>query len=86
MCQKEEHVWRAWEAVFKHAASDARFASMVARKARRVEAFQARASELHARMAPAPAAKTVDSLRRRVWEFIEELRLSGIVPPEERSL
>ena len=28
VCQKEEHVWRAYEAVFKHAESDRAFAKL----------------------------------------------------------
>ena len=86
VCQKEEHVWRAFEAVFRRAEIDRKFAGLVVAKAKRVAAFQSKSSELKARMAPAPRAKTVDTLRRRVWEFSEELRLSGMVPPEERAL
>lgn len=86
VCQKEEHVWRAWEAVLRHGEGDRKFASLIGAKAKRVAAFQARASELTARIAPAPTAKTVDTLRRRVWEFTEELRLRSLVPNEERAL
>ena len=75
VCQKEEHVWRAFEAVFRRAEIDRKFAGLVVAKAKRVAAFQSKSSELKARMAPAPRAKTVDTLRRRVWEFSEELRL-----------
>lgn len=86
VCQKEEHVWRAWEAVVRRVEQDRKFASLIAVKANRVAAFQARSSELKARMAPSPTAKTVDMLRRRVWEFEEELRLSSLITPEERAL
>ncbi len=78
VCQKEEHVWRAFEAVLKQAESDEDFAVLVAAKAKRVRAFQKKSEELGARMAPAPSAKTVDMLRRRVWEFGEAVRLSGL--------
>jgi beta-N-acetylhexosaminidase len=78
VCQKEEHVWRAWEAVARRAGQDRKFASLIAVKAKRVATFQAKSIELKARMAPAPTAKTVDTLRRRVWEFEEECRLRGI--------
>ena len=77
VCQREEHVWRAWEAVVRRAERDRRFARLIAAKAKRVAAFQARSDELKARMAPAPTAKTVDTLRRRVWEFEEQLSVAG---------
>src|ERR1019366_7804670 len=40
VCQKEEHVWRAYEAVFKRAESDKSFAKLVAAKAKRVAGFK----------------------------------------------
>ena len=78
VCQKEEHVWRAWEAVVRRAESDARFARKVAARARRVEAFQKQSAEVGAKLPPAPTAQCVDILRRRVWEFGEAVRLSGL--------
>ena len=86
VCQKEEHVWRAYEAVFKRAESDKSFAKLVALKARRMSRFKARSSELSARMSPSPSQSKVDILRRRVWEFTEELRAYSIVAPEDRAL
>jgi beta-N-acetylhexosaminidase len=86
VCQKEEHVRRAYEAVIRHAERDRLFARLIAAKAKRVSAFMAKSSELNARLAPSPTAKTVDTLRQRVWEFTEELRMSSIVQPEERAL
>ena len=83
VCQKEEHVDRAFAAVLKHAEANKAFAQTIAAKARRVVRFQAKASGLHARFAPAPNAKTVDSLRRQVWEFTEELRIHAIPSPGE---
>jgi len=83
VCQKEENVWRAFEAVFKRAENDSNFARLIAAKAKRVRAFKSNSPELQARMAPPPSAKTVDTLRRRVWEFAEELRLHAVTRPEE---
>jgi beta-N-acetylhexosaminidase len=77
VCQKEEHVSRAFEAVLKKAENDEDFAVMVAAKARRVRAFQKKSEELGGRMAPTPSAKIVDMLRRRVWEFEEQLSVAG---------
>lgn len=78
VCQKEESVWRAFEAVFKEAESDRRFAKLIAEKVARVQAFKKKSRELKAKSATAPTQTTVDKLRRRVWEFAEEVRLSGV--------
>jgi len=86
VCQKEDHVWRAYEAVFNHAQRDRSFARLVALKAKRVTEFKAKSPALRARMAPAPSAKTVELLRRRVWEFTEELRMNPLSQPGERAL
>jgi beta-N-acetylhexosaminidase len=86
VCQKEEHVWRAYEAVFRRAESDRAFAKIVALKAKRVTDFKAKSSELRARMSPAPSPAKVDLLRRRVWEFTEELRANFLLAPEDRAL
>jgi beta-N-acetylhexosaminidase len=83
VCQKEEHVWRAFEAVLKRAESDRPFARLIAHRAGRVASFVAKSPELQARMAPVPTANTLDTLRRRTWEFTEEVRLSAIAHPGE---
>ncbi len=85
VCQKEEHVWRAWEAVVRRGERDRKFASLIVAKARRVSKFVANSADVQAQMAAAPTMKTVDTLRRRVWEFTEELRMR-MVSPEERAL
>jgi len=74
VCHDEEKVWRAYQAVLTEAERDRRFARIVAEKARRVLAFKRRARELK-RHAPAPTDRTVDRLRRRLWELCEEARL-----------
>jgi len=86
VCQNEEHVWRAYEAVFKRAECDKAFARLVALKVKRVTDFKAKSPELRARMTPAPSPRKVDVLRRRVWEFSEEVRLNYVVAPEDRAL
>jgi beta-N-acetylhexosaminidase len=86
VCQKEEHVWRAYEAVFKRAERERSFARLVALKATRVANFKAKSTVVRARLAPHPTQSTVDALRRRVWEFAEELRLASIRAPEDRAL
>ena len=86
VCQKEDHVWRAYEAVFRLAENDKPFAKLVTLKAKRVADFKANSKELRARMSPPPSQSKVDLLRRRVWEFTEELRMSSMVAPEDRAL
>ncbi len=78
VCQKEESVWRAFEAVYKRAESDRKFARLVAEKSQRVLAAKKKSRALKARMAPAPSQKTVDRLRRKIWEFGEEVRASAL--------
>ena len=74
VCQKEESVWRAFEAVYKQAESDGKFAKLIAEKSRRVLTAKKKCRALKARMAAAPTQKTVDKLRRNIWEFSEEIR------------
>lgn len=78
VCQKEESVWRAFEAVYKQAERDKKFARLVADKSKRVLAMKKKAGPLKARMAPAPSQKTVDRLRRNLWEFAEEVRMNAL--------
>ena len=78
VCEKEENVWRAYEAVYKYAERNSTFARMVGTKAKRVVGFKARSPEVNSRMSPPPRAKKVDLLRRRVWEFTEDVRLGSV--------
>jgi beta-N-acetylhexosaminidase len=82
VCQKEEHVWRAYEAVLRRCEQHKGFARIVGTKARRVRAFKDRSLEIQARLAPAPSAKAVETMRRNVWEFTEEVRLSALATRE----
>jgi beta-N-acetylhexosaminidase len=85
VCQKEESVWRAFEAVYKQAESDKSFARLVAERSRRVLAAKGRARALKARMSPAPSQQTVDRLRRSIWEFSEEVRANTLALAEVSS-
>jgi beta-N-acetylhexosaminidase len=78
VCQKEASVWQAFEAVYKEAETDKKFAKLIAEKARRVLAAKKKSRALRSRMTAAPTQKTVDKLRRNVWEFSEELRASSL--------
>jgi beta-N-acetylhexosaminidase len=74
VCQKEESVWRAFEAVYKRAEQDRKLARLVGEKAARVLMFKKKSRELKAPIPPAPCAENVDRLRRRMREFCEEVR------------
>jgi beta-N-acetylhexosaminidase len=78
VCQKEESVWRAFEAVYKQAERDKKFARLVAEKSRRILAEKKKSHTLKAPTAPSPSQKTVDGLRRRIWEFSEEVRANTL--------
>ena len=82
VCQKEESVWRAFEAVFKQAESDKKFARLVSEKSKRVLMAKEKSPALKSRMAPAPTQKTVDKLRREIWEFSEEVRAHTLAANE----
>ena len=77
ICQKEESVRRAFEALVKRAESDKRFARLVAEKHNRVLAAKKKSKALK-RMPPPPAQKTLERLTRRIWEFSEELRVHSL--------
>jgi len=82
VCQKEESVWRAFEAVYTRAESDRTFARLVAERSRRVLAAKKKLHALKTRVAPAPSQKTVDRLRRDMWEFSEEVRARALAAGE----
>jgi len=57
VCQKEESVRRAFEAVYKRAEADKKFARLVAEKSERVLEAKRKSRALAARMAPVPTAE-----------------------------
>ena len=78
VCQQEESVWRAFEAAYKRAESDKSFARLIAAKSQRVLTAKKHSRALQARMPPVPSQKTVDRLRRNMWEFGEEVRANTL--------
>ena len=78
ICQKEESVWRAFEAVYKQAESNKKFAKLIAEKSRNVLVAKKKSRALKPRMAAVPTRKTVDKLRRNIWEFSEEVRMHAL--------
>jgi beta-N-acetylhexosaminidase len=85
VCQKEESVWRAFEAVYKRAERDKTFARLVAAKSEHVLAAKKKSRTLKARLSPVPTQRTVDRLRRRIWEFSEEVRANTLAHVEVSS-
>lgn len=71
--RQEELVSRTYEAVLREAEKDRRFAEMVRAAAAHVLSMKKKAGELKRRPKP-PSAKSIDSLRRKIWEFTEEIR------------
>jgi beta-glucosidase-like glycosyl hydrolase len=82
VCQKEESVRRAFEAVLKAAESDKKFARLVEEKSQLVLKAKKKSNGLKARMSPPPKQKTVEQLTRNIWKFSEELRLRSSTAPE----
>ncbi|MFB3814423.1 MAG: beta-N-acetylhexosaminidase [Terriglobales bacterium] len=75
-CHKEEVVWETYEAVFKAAEKDRRFARQVADAARHV-LLKKRAPELK-RHALEPTPANINKLRREIWELGEQARLAAV--------
>ncbi|MGH9523296.1 MAG: glycoside hydrolase family 3 N-terminal domain-containing protein, partial [Terriglobales bacterium] len=74
ICHNEEKVWSCYEAVLSAAERDRRFAALIAEKAKRVLALKSKA-KLFGRRTPKPTQKTVDRMRRCIWELNEGVRL-----------
>jgi beta-N-acetylhexosaminidase len=77
ICQREESVRRAFEAVLQRAEKDKKFAKLIAEKSERVLAAK-KTSKALKRMSDAPTQKTIERLTRRAWEFGEELRAHAL--------
>jgi beta-N-acetylhexosaminidase len=81
ICQQEESVRRAFEAVLKRAESDRKFAELIAEKSKRVRDAKKKSRALK-HMAPPPKQKTVEGLTRKIWRFSEEVRAHSM-PADE---
>ena len=77
VCHTEENVWRAYEAVYKRAEQDRRFAKLVGERASRLLEFKGKSRAFRAVAVPRPTPRTVDRLCRRIWEFSEEVRFTA---------
>lgn len=77
VCHQEENVWRVFEALYTRAESDRKFAALVSERVAKVLAFKKKSREVKRPAVAAPSKKIIDKLRRRVWEFTEEIRLTA---------
>lgn len=73
VCQKEEFVWRCYEAVLQEAERDRKFADMVTRAADRVLRLKASSKVLRQTMAKEPSQADVQKLTTRMREFSDEV-------------
>jgi beta-N-acetylhexosaminidase len=81
VCHNEEHVWLAFESVYKLAEADRKFAKLIAKKSKRVLEFKGKSRSLLNRVPARPTPRTLDKLCRRIWEFTEEVRLTTEAAP-----
>ena len=77
VCQKEESVRRASEAVLKQAENDKKFAALVGERSKRVIDAKKKCRALR-KMPDAPTRKTLEGLTRQIWKFSEELRVRAM--------
>jgi beta-N-acetylhexosaminidase len=78
VCQKEESVRRAFEAVLKQAESDKKFARLVAGKSERVLQAKKKSKAFKTPVPRSPSQKVVERLIRNIWKFSEEVRLHNL--------
>ncbi len=81
VCNNEEGVWKCYEKVLATAEKDKKFAAIVKSTATHVLKEKKKYKELKQKT-KAPSDKTIDKLRRKLWEFSEELRLDAVAMRE----
>src|SRR4051812_2651819 len=84
VCHNEEYVWRCYENVLATAEKDKKFAAIVAKAADHVLKKKKNFRRLKF-SAKAPTQKTIDKLRRKLWEFSEEIRLDAVAMRKQES-
>jgi beta-N-acetylhexosaminidase len=82
VCQREENVARAYEAVVQETERDRQFARLVAALSRRVLSFKKKAPQLK-RLAPPPGTELVGRLTRELWELGEQVRVEAFAAGEQ---
>jgi beta-N-acetylhexosaminidase len=81
ICHRENYIVEAYEHLEATAESDSKFARRAAEAVQRVLAFKKKSAKMLRRTAQ-PAATTVESLSRRLWEFGEQVRLEKLLRTE----
>jgi len=81
VCHNEELVWKCYEKVLATAEKDKKFATIVAKAANHVLKEKRKFRELRQKTT-APTQRTLDKLRRKLWEFSEQLRLDAVAMRE----
>ena len=74
VCQKEEFVWRCYEAVLQEAERDRRFAELVTRAADRVLKLKASTKALRQTVVQDPSSAAVEKLTSNMRAFAEEVQ------------
>ncbi len=82
VCQKEESVAEAYEAVVREGERDRKFAQRLAAASRRLLGFKKRSRWLR-RASPRPRAGLVERLSRELWELGEQVRLEAFAAGDE---
>lgn len=77
VCHNEEYVWKCYEKVLATAEKDRKFAAIVSQAANHVLKEKKKFKHLKF-TAKSPTQKSIDKLRRKLWEFSEELRLDAV--------
>jgi beta-N-acetylhexosaminidase len=73
VCQKEEFVWRCYEAVLQEAERDRKFADLVTRAADRVLRLKASSKALRQTVVKEPGVAEVAKLTEKMREFSEQV-------------
>ncbi len=73
VCQKEESVRRAFEAVLHEAERDKKFAALVAERADRVLRTKQKSPAFRAKQLTSPSEKQIAKLKRKIADFSEEV-------------
>ncbi len=82
VCQKEESVVEAYEAVVREGERDRKFAQRLAAASRRVLGFKKKTRALR-RSSPPPRSALVERLSRELWELGEQVRLEAFAAGEQ---
>ncbi len=77
VCNNESLVWRCYHAVLREVEHDKKFARQVEIACKRVLAFKKKSKAVRGKMDAPPTTRAVESLRRKIWEFTEEVRLTA---------